>query len=55
MTGGPINLESAELDLTTFNDAPASGDLFTLIANDTGAPVIGTFAGIAESATVTSN
>jgi autotransporter-associated beta strand protein len=58
-TGGTINLNDAALNLeitnayNSTNATPAPGDVYTLVNNQTGSPVIGTFASLPEGATIT--
>jgi fibronectin-binding autotransporter adhesin len=53
VAGGTVDLTGATLDLSLASGyVPASGDSFTIIANNGGSPVVGTFAGLAEGATV---
>ncbi len=51
VTGSSINITDATLDIgVASNFTPEVGHSFTLIANQTGAPIVGTFAGLAEGA-----
>ncbi|HYH67025.1 MAG TPA: autotransporter-associated beta strand repeat-containing protein, partial [Urbifossiella sp.] len=56
---GAVNLTGATLDATRFvtgiATTPATGEAFTIIANDGADAVTGAFAGLAEGATVVSN
>jgi autotransporter-associated beta strand protein len=51
---GPINLGGAALSLT-LNFTPTTRDTFTIIKNNSGSPVTGTFAGLPEGGIVTSS
>jgi autotransporter-associated beta strand protein len=54
VTAGTISLGSATLSGTTINDyVPTTGSVITLIANNTGNPISGTFANLPEGASVT--
>jgi hypothetical protein len=51
-SGGSIALGGATLDLSLVNSfTPSFGDVYTIIKNDTGTAVSGTFAGLAQGAT----
>jgi autotransporter-associated beta strand protein len=52
VTAGAINLTGAGLDVDAVPSDIPPGTVFTLISNSTGKPVIGTFAGFREGATV---
>jgi autotransporter-associated beta strand protein len=49
--GGSINLDGAAFTPTALEYAASAGDVITLIGNNTGMPITGTFAGLAEGAT----
>ena len=52
VNGGTVSLTGATLTLATQNSfAPAIGDVVTLISNQTGTAIIGTFNGLAQGAT----
>ncbi len=51
ITGG-VNLNDAILDLNAEHACPGRGEVYTLIDNDASDSVVGTFNGLAESATV---
>ena len=51
-SGGAISLGGATLDISLVDSfTPSVGNAFTIINNETGSPVSGTFAGLAEGAT----
>ncbi|MGO9698725.1 MAG: Hint domain-containing protein [Xanthobacteraceae bacterium] len=51
-SGGTISLGDATLNVSLVNSfTPSMGDSFTIINNETGSPVSGTFAGLAQDAT----
>jgi autotransporter-associated beta strand protein len=51
VNGGEVDLDNAVLNATALTFASSGGDVITLIANNTGLPIIGTFNGLAEGAT----
>lgn len=50
--GGTINLAGATLNISTGSFNPVAGDQFTIIQNNSGSAITGTFNGLAEGATV---
>jgi hypothetical protein len=50
---GTINLGNATLSATALAYTPTAGDVITLISNNTGTPVVGTFANLPEGSDVT--
>ena len=53
-TGSSVNLTGSTLDVQPLNFfTPAIGETVTLISNQTGSPVVGTFAGLPEGAEMT--
>jgi hypothetical protein len=50
---GTINLGNATLSATALAYMPTAGDVITLISNNTGTPVVGTFANLPEGSDVT--
>lgn len=54
VTGGTIDLNDSELTVVGSSDYVAQpSDIITLIHNQTGSPIVGTFSGLAEGASVT--
>ena len=51
VNGGEVDLDNAVLNPTLINYAASGGDVITIIANNTGLPIVGTFNGLAEGAT----
>ncbi len=52
-SGGAISLGGATLDVSLVDGfTPSVGETFTIINNETGKPVSGTFDGLAEGATL---
>ena len=53
--GGAINLANATLNVSTGSFIPVAGQQFIIVNNTSGSAITGTFAGLAEGATVTAD
>jgi autotransporter-associated beta strand protein len=53
--GGAINLAGATLNVATGSFDPTPGEQFTIVDNTSGSAITGTFAGLAEGATLTAD